>query len=280
MSARGANHQTLRADSTLARSHEDVIWQFLNNSEALADAEVDASVEMDLEHTPEQALRRAADACVRVLGVPPPSDEQIQETLRAAQGYAPKKKKPDEKPKGPAKAPRYYGLPVEADLCEVLGDALAHAPPQAREFWKRLQDQDRITRRPHITIVHEKTRAAEETLWKACEALHLEDHPPLFVFRFGHLLWNDRIMALTVDDLAASGDGPDEGARGAEFVAKMPEQVRERLHVTVGTWAQDVPPVEAKALVEAWRWQKLGDGVGSLALTDVFAKGRVKGLFN
>ena len=91
VAARGENHQTLRADTT-AKSHEDVIWLFLEKAEELLENEVDESVEMDVEESLEDALARAVDACVRILGVPRPSAEQMGQALAAARAYSPKKR--------------------------------------------------------------------------------------------------------------------------------------------------------------------------------------------
>ena len=44
---RGDKHQSLRADK-VAKSHEEVIWQFIPNTEELSDSEVGVSVDMDL----------------------------------------------------------------------------------------------------------------------------------------------------------------------------------------------------------------------------------------
>jgi len=45
----------------------------------------------------------------------------------------------------------------------------------------------------------------------------------------------------------------------------------------VGTADRDIQPVEAKALVEAWRKGER-TGIGSLEIEGVSAKGRIKGL--
>src|SRR6267154_821168 len=96
--SRGDKHQTLRAD-TKAKAHEDVIWQFLHDSEELADKEVDVSIEMDFEDTLEQAVDRAVSGCVSVLGLRQPSAEEIDEAVRMARTYVPQITKSQEKKK-------------------------------------------------------------------------------------------------------------------------------------------------------------------------------------
>ncbi|KAJ7434866.1 RNA ligase-domain-containing protein [Mycena latifolia] len=278
---RGENHQTLRADAQ--RTHEDVLWQFLGAAQPLAPDEVDAVVEMDLEEGLEAAVRRAVDACVRILKLEAPSPERVEEALERVRGYAPRVKKPDASA-GKAKAnpaPRYFALLPEVALEGLLEPVLAAVP-----FWGALKAAGRVAARPHVTLVHKNAlggeaadaeAAAARELWARCEALDEGTRPPLFRFALGHVVWNERVMTVTVDALEVAEEGGAGGA-GAEFVGTLPEEARGRLHITVGTRDANVPPVEGKTLVQAWR--QTGDigEVQSIALGGVLATGRVKGL--
>ncbi|OCH84021.1 hypothetical protein OBBRIDRAFT_892032 [Obba rivulosa] len=276
---RGENHQTLRAD-TLAKTHEDVLWLFLRGTQELTDAEVDVSVEMDLEENLEDALARAVDACVRILGVPRPSAERVGEALAIARGYAPKTKKPDDpKKKAPPKA-RYFGILAEVDLQDVLGRRVAEpdASAESKAFFKKLEGGKRIAKRPHVTIVHSKSLPAEQELWDRCMGLHSLAVPPLLRFRLSRLVWNDRVMAAVVSDLAVCNEEEDVDGKAQDFVLKLSQEVKERLHITVGTKDDSVPPVEAKDLVLEWKKQGDTSEIQSVELKDVWVKGRVKGL--
>lgn len=290
--ARGENHQSL-----IAGTHENVVWQFLKQAEELADDEVDVSVEMEWEASLEDSLARAVDACVRILGVRKPTAEQFGEALAVARAYRAKtvaRKPPAATEKGKKaekkeRGPRYYGVLAEVDLESVLKTRFEADSPQAgREFWEKLVKDKRVAAQPHITIVHSKSLPEQTDLWELCRSLQGErgssSHAPTFVFRLGHVVWNTRIMAATVVDLAVPVDDADAEAKakGLDFVLKLPAEVKERLHVTVGTRDREVAPVEARALV--WDWKQAGDaageGVGSVELNDVWVKGRVKGLFS
>ena len=59
----GTNHQTLHGDEH-GKAHESVVWQFLHNTEPLADDEADAVIEMDVREDLEHALSRVVDAVV------------------------------------------------------------------------------------------------------------------------------------------------------------------------------------------------------------------------
>ncbi|KZT18944.1 hypothetical protein NEOLEDRAFT_1173320 [Neolentinus lepideus HHB14362 ss-1] len=279
---RGENHQALRAD-TLGKTHEDVIWQFLQNAEELGEEEVDVSVEMSLEDTPEQALNRSVDACVKVLGLPRPTPEKIEEALQVAKAYAPTVKKTEkEKAKKAPAAPRYFGLLAEVDCQRLLGQILdspgADVPESVVKLYTTMRDQNRITKRPHITIVHSKSLSTESELWERCMNIHRLPTGPLFDFKLGDLVWNDRIIAVTVENLQVISEGDAEQQEGHEFVSKLPHEVRDRLHITVGTRDRDVAPVEAKTLVEKWRKGEQEGVLGSIPLQEARVQGRVKGL--
>ena len=279
--SRGENHQTLRAD-TVAKYHEDVIWQFIRDREELAVNEVNDIIDMEVEDSLEAALARAVDGCVQILGYEKPSQESIDEAVRVAQEYVPKAKKATEKGKK-APEPRYYGILPEIDLLDVISTRLDEAedvPVNGKAFWRALVGNGRVTNRPHVTFVHQKNLPGQKELWGRCRAIHLMFDPPFFSFHLGHLLWNDKVMALTVEDfsLAASDDSTDAYAgQGHMFVSQLHEDIRNVLHITVGTANCNIQPVEAKALVEAWRKGERA-GIGSLEIEGFPAKGRIKGL--
>lgn len=290
---RGENHQTLRADMSAAKSHEEVIWKFINTTEDLAESEVDTVVDMDLEDDLEAAVRRAVDGCVRVLELANPSEEKIEEALDTIRNYVPATKKPDDGKAEKDSGPRYYGLLPELDLVDVLGQKLgslnsdaSQAAVPAIQSWGKLKDAGRVTKRPHVTVVHRNSRTDELALWNRCETLHRSDKPPLFKAKLGHLVWNERIMALTLEGLQVVDEGVDGeeegkgGLLGMEFLDSLPEEVRNRLHITVGTQSQDVRPVEARALVESLRKRDLvpGSNEGVLDMDGLVIHGRIKGL--
>ena len=108
--------------------------------------------------------------------------------------------------------------------------------------------------------------------------LHGMELPPVFEFRLGNVLWNDRVMAICVDDIKLVGESTQDGKqKGAEFISKLGDDLRSSLHITVGTKDDSIPPVEAKTLAEKWR---TGDkeGIHSLEFDSVTIRGRVKGL--
>ena len=278
---RGENHQTLRADP-VSKGHEEAIWMFINNTEELSDEEVDEVIDMDVEEDLEQGLSRAIDGCVRILGVEKPSQERVGEALAVARAYTVAKKKADA-PKKETKQPRYYGFLPEIDIAAVVEDAMSQPDISnvAKSFWEDLKSKSRVTTRPHITIVHSKSLAQEQDLWDRCQEMFLSPSPPVFEFKLGHIILNERVMAVTLYDLMVHTH-PDRDTHegGNEFVEKLDETIKNRLHITVGTLSDDIAPVEAKALVDAWRRGQTDSKVITIPLESSKVVGRIKGLYS
>jgi tRNA ligase len=62
---------------------------FINNTEDLTPAEVDAVIDMKIGESLAEAIRRAVAGIVKVLGLPFPSEEKIAEGLNAIERYTP-----------------------------------------------------------------------------------------------------------------------------------------------------------------------------------------------
>ncbi|KAJ7030723.1 RNA ligase [Mycena alexandri] len=312
---RGANHQTLRASSPPADAteqdsndhHERVIWRFLHGAEALAPDEVDDVIEMHVDEELEGAVRRAVEGIVRVLGVPAPTEGRVKEGVEkgeqyaaVAAGAAPGKANANANGKGKgrevkppqqkkAKPPRYYGFLATLDVAAVLTERFK-ADAGAAAFLAQLISDKRVAERPHVTIVHSKAlegpnkEAGSGELWEKCRALDAFGKDAAagagvkeeFRLTLGSVLWDERVMAITVEDVQPASE---VSAEGQAFLTALPEPVRARLHITVGTRDTGVKPVEAKGLVEAWR---MGDGTGvkQLKLESVSVQARVRGMFS
>lgn len=246
---------------------------FINGTEELTPSEVDTVVEMELGESMEDAVKRAVEGCVTVLGLEMPSDEKIKEALDVVQGYTPAVKKPDD-PKAKKKVDvRYYGLLPEVDLEEQLDRAFADEHQIGKDFWTQLKTDHRVTKRPHATITHRNNIDAERQLWDHCTALHaMSTTPPLFKARLSNVVWNERVMAITLEDFDVD-KGDDQ-----EFVSTLPIEVRKRLHITVGTKDDKIRAVEAKDMVLDWKKGRNLDTIKSIQLNNLAVYGRIKGL--
>ncbi|KAF9447346.1 hypothetical protein P691DRAFT_802577 [Macrolepiota fuliginosa MF-IS2] len=305
ITSRGENHQTLTADTSLRRSHEDVVWMFIKGHEELSEQEVDGCVDIEIEDDLEGMVKSAVDGLWKIFGGPggmlgeeKPGEEKIREALEQVGDYKAVKgkdtrsilegKEAKEQKKRKEKPPRYYGILPEVDVDSVLDGVFSSGSDDVDEkvkdgaaFWGELKKEKRATTRPHITIVHGKSLPQESDVWEAAAAVSAADAPPGFKCTLGHILWDGRVMVLTVDNLELELGEGDE-AVGKKFLKVFPADTRERLHVTVGTENSGIPPVEGKALVERWRrGERENEGVFEIELgKGVIVGGRLKGLWS
>jgi tRNA ligase len=171
---RGDSHQTLRVDTSGARSHEEVLWMFINNTEDLTPAEVDAVIDMKIGESLAEAVRRAVAGIVKVLGLPFPSEEKIAEGLNAIERYTPELRKPDER-RNKGDPTLYYALLLELDLFEYLDNILSsvdHIAEELQQAWGLLKSGNRVTKHPHVMIIHKNNVDINRALWNRCAALH------------------------------------------------------------------------------------------------------------
>ncbi|KAJ6470406.1 hypothetical protein C8R45DRAFT_937323 [Mycena sanguinolenta] len=63
----------------------------------------------------------------------------------------------------------------------------------------------------------------------------------------GHVVWNKRVMAVTMDEVKLAEEKVDvSGQARADFIAQLPKEAKRQLHITVGTVGEAQP-------AEAWR---------------------------
>ena len=269
------NNPTLPADSS-SHSHEDVTWLFINTAQELTPDEVDNVVEMKVGESMEESVKRAIEGCVSVMGLEMPSDAKIQEGLEIAKNYVPPVKIPEEK----KSVVRCYGLLPMVNLEELLDRAFANEDQSNKHFWTQLKTDRRISKRPHIKTIHRCDRDTESDLWNRCVALHKMSTaiPPLFKGTLSNVIWNGRVMAITVDDIDVASTS-SESNEGREFVSNFPHEARSRLHIVVGTKHEGIRPLEAKVMVQNWRRGEELDKIKSIKLVDLSVFGRIKPLW-
>jgi tRNA ligase len=309
--SRGENHQSLRPDPADQMRHEAVIRMFMSDFVPPEGGLFDDTIKLGLENSLEQNLRITADGLCDIMPqLHRPTDADITKALEEAKSYKPSVKKDLQGKETPP--PRYYGLSIELDLKQYVADALvSHSSAvsdikrDAEQFLGHLVANGRIVARPHVTIVHEKT-VQEETpaeaiasssigpaqrLWTTCEALRKMPSPALFEFDLTALLFNDRVMTLVVDHVRphqTAGSLREESGSQEHDSGKVDKQhlldveralcedLKEVLHVTVGTREEGIQPYEARGLVEAWR--RGDEGVKLVNLKGLSGVGRVMGM--
>jgi tRNA ligase len=269
---RGDNHQTLRPDPTAEAEHEAIVGQFLRNFTTPDPSLFDRMIEVKVDDAPREAIRKIVDGFVGLLGVQRPSDEAIDQALKAAEGY--KVTTPYHAPAKISKAVRYFGLAPEIDITALVDEGIAGMSKDlvdsAKTFFEDLKVQKRVAAKPHVTLAHEKNVEAEkdaaggdaaatapgpqEMLWNTCKALAESKVPQMFNFNLTHLVWDDRVMALVLDDLHPQSTSASTGGDSAMHITlDLPREVKAGLHVTVGTRTEEISAFESRGITRLAR---------------------------
>ena len=278
----GDNPQTVPADSS-SESTEDLIWLYINSTQELAPSEVDNIVEMKLGESLEESVKRAVEGCVAALGLEMPSDEKIQEGLEIAKNYVPTEENFDSPIKKNRAVVQYYGILPGLKLEELLDPIFAKEDEANKEFWTQLKTDSRITRRPHLTIVHRNAFEKEGDLWNRCAAVCEMPAPvsPTFKGTLSNVVWDGRVMAIAVDDFDLAS-ASSESNEGRELLSNLSNDNRSRLFITVGTRNAKIRAADSSKMIRKWRSVENLDRIKSIKLADppVLVYGKIKGLMH
>ena len=301
---RGENHQTLRPLET--GEHEIILMRFFGQTEpydpafnASSDALFDDVIEMNISWDFEKTLEVAIEKLLEIEIVPGnrrPSKQELTEAILAARGYKPSIYKEmrleglrsSGRDGGRSKGVRYYGILVEVDLSKLL-ESICGSIPKERSFFDKLQQANRIERKPHVTLVHECELQASENganaevelrkeLWEKCVAIASKwgaETVTVSITLGPLLVWDTRAMSIQVSKVSYEG----ANVRAED----MPEdESKESYHITVGTISQEVKPIEGKYLLQkvlkGERKSSTGERIKVANIALVEAQGRVRGL--
>ncbi|KAJ3572840.1 hypothetical protein NP233_g2815 [Leucocoprinus birnbaumii] len=214
-------------------SRSTVLWMFLNTHEELTPAEVDASVDLELNEDTEleDMVGEAVDGLFKVKalvgeggpleGVEKPDAGRIREVVdyvvgsyqvqkNVAREKANQEKDAKKVKKQQGKPPRYFGLAPELNV-QTFVDSVFSATTEGSEqdsqrveaarFYEKLKAGKRVTDEPHITIVHKKQLPQDQDIWDTCVDVVNMDQPPKFECKLNKLLTDGRVMVLVVDTI-------------------------------------------------------------------------------
>lgn len=282
------------------------------------------NLEMPTEERIAEAIKDAYSYTVPTMKQKMPMQEgeegEAEEQAKTKKGSKKDKAEQVQPPKAKKKnkPPRYYGFLPEkrlaGDLAEAFSSASepAEALARARGFYELLSNSKRVTDTFHATIVHTREVTGYTSaggvldgtpplgsptyLWSQCADIDgLRENQHKFRLTLKHIVWNERVMALTVDDVTleeSEHEVEETKAKAQEFIRTLPEETKQRLHITVGTADSKIPPVEAGIMVKEWRSrgavlgisESFGNG-GAVNVIEfpgdgIVALARVKGLFS
>ncbi|WWC70864.1 uncharacterized protein I206_104816 [Kwoniella pini CBS 10737] len=320
--SRGDNHQTLRPDPTVDAEHEAVVGQFLRNFTSPDPALFDNLIDVQVLHSPKEALVKIANGLVPLVDLPKPSEEDLENALDYAVEY--KINTPYHAIAKVGKPIRYFGLAPEIDLNEIVENIIQviqddSIKTSAQSIFEEIKNQNRITAKPHITLSHEKNVSIEaeelannnknqnqigtqKKLWDRCRKLAEMKFSILFKFDIKHLIWDNRIMTLSIKNLQPilnennsidqqkeKKENENEDELGLNNV--LPEDVKNLLHITVGTKNEEISAFESRGLMNVLNSFNGGDkgeideiveGGGKvrwIKIEGVQGEGRVKGMY-
>ncbi|KZV91257.1 hypothetical protein EXIGLDRAFT_615876 [Exidia glandulosa HHB12029] len=260
-----AFHWALRAVSTdvmsrtLSRrvglSEDDArktVDRFVLLHEPLRDAEVDAAVALDYDASLEASLALAIRAVCDRLQLSLPDATEIWEALEIARDPSNHVVKHGSSHETTVPHPTYYALVPQGNLliaieCYVLTN---NPPTSFTTVLERARQNDGsdplLFRRPHITLVHEAQLHAQDShaLWRLCSAV---DTPIRCQVTVKRLIYDDRLIVAPIETLQGDGDTAND------FIRHIASSIVQRLHIVVARCRADIQPVEAHALLDAWR---------------------------
>lgn len=265
MVGRGDRHQCLRVENG-PFPYDSILTRFISehnpfqsatpdeSGRGAGDEQFDDVIWLDIEASLEETLARVLDGLCPILHLPKPSTEQVAMALEAARSYSPAVRKPlPQLAPGPdpnAVYPTsYIGVFAHLNTIPFVEQLLDEQPgseltASARHVLTRIHTSDRVTREPHVTLVHQNdVKNGFHTLWDALykPATSEPAARPAFAVHVSALAWNDRVMALRVDNMHTDS---------------LPEEVQSRilhlrkLHITIGVASENAKAYEGGKLFE------------------------------
>lgn len=266
---------------------------------------------MHAEWEQEEALRHCVDELAKIDGLlpagaqPPLPKDRVAEAIDFAQKWTPSVRKeatPPAKAKARSKtAPaRYYGISVEVDLQSIVERHLPEAErADAKSLWSTLVKSSRVERHPHVTLVHRNeleaedatVRAEKQAQWDRYAQLvdaaaagddSAEDGSPARALDVEltlgpRLAWDGRAMSIEVSALTPKSSSADPASTPSITLAED-----RGAHITIGTRASDIRPVEGRWLMEAVMNGKkttvAGGDIHVVEIEPVKTSGRLAGL--
>ncbi|WRT67884.1 uncharacterized protein IL334_004858 [Kwoniella shivajii] len=315
--SRGDNHQTLRPDPTVDAEHEAVVGQFLRNFTSPDPSLFKEFIDVQVLDSPRGVLGKIVDDLVKIVGIPKPSGEDLDNALDSATEY--KITTPYHAVAKVGKPIRYFGLAPEIDLSIMMKEILSTLPEDdntqsAKSVLEAIKSQDRITSKPHVTISHEKNVSLEheemaangagekegpqKRLWETCKILAEMKYSTLWKFDLTHLIWDQRVMTLALSNLRPLPNPNDKPSTmeterendAPDLESVLPADVREVLHITVGTTSEETSAYESRSLMKILRETGTDQGekdevfegggkVRWVKINDIKGEGRVKGMY-
>ncbi|KAK5123070.1 hypothetical protein LTR85_003266 [Meristemomyces frigidus] len=169
----------------------------------------------------------------------------------------------------------YFAVQVSPTRVNAILDAVfREAPPETGGMYHSLRQQGRVQPEFHVTLIHRAASGDHAEQWNKLLDMHTKASAPTeqqafaqpepklgtCKVRLERLVWDDRVMAFVVR--LSPADGSAE-----QFIS-----TNKTAHITVGTAAPTIKPVESNNLLANW----LQEGSGASGITELPIKGSVE----
>ncbi|RMZ69216.1 hypothetical protein GMOD_00003153 [Pyrenophora seminiperda CCB06] len=197
-------------------------------------------------------------------------------------------------PAKPKKMPKmeYFSVRLDMNRVNSILEALfKDADETTAQMYRRLQQNRRVQNEFHVTLMHRASTSKNPEYWDKLSKLHeavqktntdASREPELAKceVQMERLVWDDRIMCFVVR-LNGASTLQVESEAGTTTEQLLFTTVNEVAHVTVGTAAPDIKPMESNALLQRWLTEGSGpqSGIGELTVPNkVLLEGSVRGV--
>ncbi|KAI4679510.1 hypothetical protein J4E81_010457 [Alternaria sp. BMP 2799] len=183
----------------------------------------------------------------------------------------------------PKKAPRMEYFSVRLDpgrINAILESLFRDKDANTGSMYKQLKQNKRVQNEFHVTLIHRASASQNQGYWDKLSKLHdtaqrtnttgtWEPELGKCDVQMERIVWDDRIMCFVVR-LNGSSTLQIDSAAGTTTEELLFTTVNPTAHVTVGTAAQNIKPMESNALLQ--RWLNAGSG-GDTGIGEISVRG-------
>ncbi|KAI4611057.1 uncharacterized protein J4E87_010661 [Alternaria ethzedia] len=183
----------------------------------------------------------------------------------------------------PKKAPRMEYFSVRLDpgrINAILESLFRDKDANTASMYKQLKQNKRVQNEFHVTLIHRASASQNQAYWDKLSKLHetaqrtnttgtWEPELGKCDVQMERIVWDDRIMCFVVR-LNGSSSLQIDSAAGTTTEELLFTTVNPTAHVTVGTAAQNIKPMESNALLQ--RWLNAGSG-GDTGIGEISVRG-------
>ncbi|KAI4667625.1 uncharacterized protein J4E88_010290 [Alternaria novae-zelandiae] len=183
----------------------------------------------------------------------------------------------------PKKAPRMEYFSVRLDpgrINAILESLFRDKDANTASMYKQLKQNKRVQNEFHVTLIHRASASQNQGYWEKLSKLHetaqrtnttgtWEPELGKCDVQMERIVWDDRIMCFVVR-LNGSSSLQIDSAAGTTTEELLFTTVNPTAHVTVGTAAQNIKPMESNALLQ--RWLNAGSG-GDTGIGEISVRG-------